>query len=344
MKIIAFTNNTGSKLYRFYPQKRLLEDPLVGWKFDITSYENYRPEVVKNYDLVIVEMFYSPQGKIIDEIHSLGKPVIYEIDDVVEDVPEGHPGYPPQPEKTQMLIDCLKKADAITTTTEQIRERYQSLNENIYVLPNYLDLEIWETPHRKPVITNGEIRIGWIGSTSHKPDLEMVLPVLKGIIDGRKRKFIHTGFGGASGGVLTEWLYGKDIFKGMKHEYVVGTLPEQFPPKIGTLGLDIGIAPLANNKFNQYKTPCKWMEYSINRIPAVYSEVVYSRVIQHGVDGFLAKDLKDWEKYLKLLINKPKLRRQIAENAYNRVKEQFDIESRITDWIDVYEGVLKKWD
>lgn len=341
MRIIAFTNNTGSKLWRFYPQKRLLEQ--LGWEFRIVSYEDFSLDIIKDFDLVIVEMFYSKQGKVIDSIHKQGKPVIYEIDDVIEDVPEGHPGFPPDTEKTQALLDCLRKVDAITTTTEQIKEKYQSINKNIYVLPNYLDLEIWENDIVIPKIKN-EIRIGWIGSTSHKPDLEMIKPVLERVICC-KRKFVHMGYGGASGGLLTEYLYGKDIFKGLAHEYVMGALPEQYPSKIKTLALDIGLAPLVDNKFNHYKTPCKWLEYSINKIPGIYSKVVYSRVVQHGVDGFLAGDLAEWEKYLRILIDKPDLRKRIAENAYQRAKNDFNIVDYIEEWLKVYEEVVKtnKW-
>ena len=83
---------------------------------------------------------------------------------------------------------------------------------------------------------------------------------------------------------------------------------------------DIALLPLNDNIFNRAKSDLKFIECANSGAVALASPVVYSDVIKDGENGFIFKDLKDFSNKLKMLIESPAKRREVAENAYNYVK------------------------
>ena len=83
---------------------------------------------------------------------------------------------------------------------------------------------------------------------------------------------------------------------------------------------DIALLPLQDNIFNRAKSDLKFIECANSGAVALASPVVYSDVIKDGENGFIFKNLKDFSNKLKMLIESPAKRREVAENAYNYVK------------------------
>lgn len=85
-----------------------------------------------------------------------------------------------QAEIDKKIVNNLKTAQYITTTTSLFAEEISKYNKNIFVLPNAID------PKEKQFTPNLEksdkIRIGWLGGSSHLKDLE----ILNGVV-GRLR-------------------------------------------------------------------------------------------------------------------------------------------------------------
>jgi glycosyltransferase involved in cell wall biosynthesis len=84
-----------------------------------------------------------------------------------------HPAYHiiRQAELDKKIVENLKMAQNITTTTPIFAAEIAKLNKNVYVLPNAIDpTDSQFTPNLEP--SNGRVRIGWLGGSSHKYDLE----------------------------------------------------------------------------------------------------------------------------------------------------------------------------
>jgi glycosyltransferase involved in cell wall biosynthesis len=78
------------------------------------------------------------------------------------------------------IMNNLKLAEYITTTTEIFAKEISSFNKNVFVLPNAVDTtEKQFIPNLEP---SDRIRIGWLGGSSHLKDLE----ILKGIVNRLK--------------------------------------------------------------------------------------------------------------------------------------------------------------
>jgi glycosyltransferase involved in cell wall biosynthesis len=94
-----------------------------------------------------------------------------------------------------MILDNIKCAENVTTTTPIFAEEISKYNKNVYVLPNAVDpTEKQFTPNSEP---SERIRIGWLGGSSHLKDLEIlngVVTKLRGdnLID--KVQFVLCGF------------------------------------------------------------------------------------------------------------------------------------------------------
>lgn len=346
-RILFVHNSTGSRLYRILPQAKHMAK--LGWDTKVRGLRSKKTgavtdELLQWADIVVVEMTYSP--KFIKACKKAGCKVVYECDDLMEYVTKDHYAHKEMNWwRTFLTYWVLTQVDVVTVTSEKLKQRYKWFNQNIHVLPNYLDLEYWEKPYLDN--TSDTIRLGWIGGNSHKEDLRFIKPVIKSILKKNKNvKFVATGFGGKhSDNPWTEFDYGEALFKDLpqgQYEFSLGTPMEVFASKIPAMRLDIGIAPVVKNKFAEAKSNCKSLEYGINRIPAVYSDFLYRDSVVDGVTGLLAKeDLKEWEKKIQHLIDNTKEERQhMGSMSRALIRDNFNFERHVQKWAQVYESLI----
>lgn len=342
MKIVAFSNTSGSKYWRLlnvsnYIQTRTDHDFFV---FDTPEYTGD----ILDADIVIGQIWNDPES--IRQVKARGARFIYEIDDLFLDVGEKHNLTKFSVKQRMLFEECLREADAITVTTPQLKSVYEQYNPNVYVLPNYFDFYWWGEPSDVRSVEN-EVRIGWCGGITHKEDLEMVIPALSEIMREMPFvKFVYCGYGGIDGTSLQSKVNeGEDIFASLprnQREYFIGVTTDLWPVKSKTLGIDIGICPLVHDTFNLGKTPIKWMEYTANGIPVIASDhPVYTSVIQNGVNGLLAKDHEWVEKLKRLILNKDQ-GRLLAHQAMKDLITKHDLEDHYQKWVAVYQDVLSK--
>ncbi len=346
MRVLTIHNGTGSRYYRIIPQLKALQQR--GYKTYLIDHNNeHIKQYIDNSDIVIFQMVFSKEW--VDYVKKQNKKVIFECDDLIHKVPKGHYSY----NETKGILNqikwwwriwqVLRRCDGFITTTEKLNDIYGWIVKQRLVYKNDCDLVHWLKEYKEN--TTDRIRILWAGSTSHSPDLEMIKPVLKEIlIKYPQSQFIYVGHGGIkSQDLQAKFIYGDDLFEGLpeNREAMLSIPANVFPYILSTLQADIGIAPLMKNVFNDCKSQCKYLEYGINRIPAVYSAHHYKDV-QHNKTGFLAETKEDWIKYLTMLIEDIKLRKQIGENAYQDVLNNYDNRKFVNEWINFIDKIYQK--
>jgi glycosyltransferase involved in cell wall biosynthesis len=205
-------------------------------------------------------------------------------------------------ERLMIIEECLRLADVVTTTTPELRELLLKFNDNVVVLPNMIPHQHWPS-ERFVRVPDGKIVIGWAGSPTHYEDLELLAGSLETILDRNENVEVK--------------LCGTNVFPFREHPRIstippakvedYHAVPEQF---------DIAIAPIKDTRFNRCKSDLKVIEFSAIGLPIVASDVApYHRSIEHGVNGYLAKNAKDWIKYLERLVRDGELRRTMGDNA-----------------------------
>jgi glycosyltransferase involved in cell wall biosynthesis len=72
----------------------------------------------------------------------------------------------------QKIVDNLKAASYVTTTTELFANEIRKFNKNVIVLPNAIDPS--EPQFTQPTPPSDKIRVGWLGGSSHLHDLKLL--------------------------------------------------------------------------------------------------------------------------------------------------------------------------
>lgn len=229
------------------------------------------------------------------------------------------------------FTECLKNADLITTPSAVLAGSFKRFNKNVKVIKNYLDFRIWN-----PIKVQKDeyIRIGYQGGWSHYEDFLTIKDTLCEIL--RKHKnVIFVLMGQGYPGAMQDFPQDRVQLEDWSNV-------EVYPWKFKTLGIDIGIAPLANNTFNTAKSEIKWEEYSALEIPCVASNIPpYSLAIADGDTGFLCCDEKEWAENLTALIESEELRLRVGKAARKYVYENYNLADKISDYIAAYDSVYK---
>lgn len=297
--------------------------------------DKYTAEMLSGCDLLVIQRDF-PRNieeyiQIHLDAHQLHIPVVFEIDDLLWELPEYHPDrlscyY------TQALLPMMFAAwaaDGITVSSPGIKQYLSFLNTNIAVLPNYLNTKLWyfQNPGSRPHET---ISIGYMGGDSHLPDLLIVEPVILNLLDryqGRV-KFITWGIKPPHtlrGHPNVEW---QPLSPGNYSSFAAYFNQQVF---------DIYIAPLDDSLFNRCKSSVKYLEYTALGIPGVCSDLEpYTSIVDPGVSGLLADSAEQWEKQLETLINDVPTRLNIASKSQEAVRKHWLLSNHYQEWTQAY--------
>lgn len=273
------------------------------------------------------------------------KKVIIDVDDNYLDILPSNPIYDkfkPTKKNRSVLSSTLFFADAITVSTEPLKQRLQKhfkevhdVNKKIFVLPNMNDIKDWNYTPRE----SEKFIIGYGGSNSHQDDLKMIFPALAKIM----KKYPHVWLE-VIGSIDKESLPIFDVFDQeslSRCDVHSGTWTfNEYPQYLAERGWKIGLAPLVDSAFTRSKSHIKWMEYSMFKIPTIASDVYPYRMplfgrdtIEHEKTGLLIKP-SEWFGSIESLIADEKKRKEIGQNAYDFVKEKWqyshDFSEKIT--------------
>jgi len=328
VKVRAFPNSSGSRYWR-------LEDPFKALRkrgIDAQVVEGGITEAVANEaDIYVLQGTIDKDGLALlyEYQQERGKKIVIDADDF----PELNPDNPHQIEHDltdalPVITRMLEVADLVTTTTQHLAYRLRDLNNNVKVLPNLMDLERWDLPKRHN--TSPFIRIGWAGSITHLDDLKLLVTPLTRIC----REFPHVQL------IFVGDLRARSLFPDCQVEVMAGVAFEQWPAKLNTLALDIGLAPLRDTPFNRCKSNIKWLEYAIAQVPGIFSPMVYQYSGFEPKFGHIAYNDEQWYQAIKMLIQFPQLRAEAADSSYQLVKHKFDLGRGIHKWEDAYQGLV----
>ena len=143
---------------------------------------DYEPKVNdlnywKNYDIVhfhrTIGHDYDNSVNLIQRLNKLGIVTIMDLDDYWLPTKE-HPVHQMviQTQLHKKIIENLKVAGHVTTTTSFFVNEISKFNKNVYVLPNAINPK--ESQFCEPTIKSEKLRFGWLGGSSHLHDLMLL--------------------------------------------------------------------------------------------------------------------------------------------------------------------------
>lgn len=275
-------------------------------------------------DLVILTRYGLPYGRdILDYFKGKGIPVVYHLDDNLLEIPpslgaaiqKSHGASEVVEERRYLLQHC----DLIYASTPYLAEHLGSLYPGQKIFTGIYAPYMARHIRKDKALAGGPQIIGYMGSRGHQEDIELVVPALSRLLDENPElQFEVFGTIQMPPALIR---FGKRVKSHKVSRNYIG-----FLNALANLNWDIGLAPLANDKFNLCKAPTKYIEYTAAGIPVVASDMlVYSAVVPDG-GGVLVQD--DWHGALDSLLKSPELRASLLTKARSFCAHAFS-ESRL---------------
>jgi glycosyltransferase involved in cell wall biosynthesis len=101
---------------------------------------------------------------------------------------------------------------------------------------------------------------------------------------------------------------------------------------LGLVNIDIGCCPLTNTAFNRAKTWIKALEYGASGAAVVASPTVYGQIIEHGCDGYIARDSGEWFTALDALVENANHRQHTVQRLQSKIKRNHTLENNVLKW------------
>lgn len=208
-------------------------------------------------------------------------------------------------------IDWVMRNSKLTIAgNAYLEDRAKSAGaKNILRLPTVVESKKYT---QKPFNRDkNKITIGWMGSPTTVKYLRELLPVLEELQKEVPFKLLV-----ANGQKSIE-------FEG---EYECLRWSEEMEVDI-IHQMDIGIMPLPDDDWERGKCSYKLVQYMACGLPVVASPVGMNKeVVDHGINGYLAKSKEEWKIFLSKLILDTELRKQLGDNGYDKVHTFFTVD------------------
>ena len=270
--------------------------------------------------------------------------LIMDVDDLIWGILPDNPVYEAFKKGSENLHNftaICNEVDYITTTNKYLRNAIshntdKSVSE-IVVFPNYIDLDNLYT-HRSPFKDTADIRLVHFGSTSHFIDLQSEefargIDMIMKVYPNVTLKTV--------GALIPKYKYrwGQRYENSYGHQDLYKWVGERMPGFMDEA--DIIVTPLDDNIYNRCKSSIKYLEASSAVKPGVWSNIrQYNEAVNHGTNGFLATTASGWYESIKKLIEDKKLRKSMAENAFETVENTHQMKDNIKLYADFFKSVL----
>ncbi|WP_312593751.1 glycosyltransferase [Stutzerimonas nitrititolerans] len=184
---------------------------------------------------------------------------VYELDDYLPNLPmkSVHRRHMPK-DIVKSLRRGLSYVDRFVVSTDVMAEAFAEFHPDIRVVRNRLDPRWWGGLPTSARRASNKPRVGWAGGASHTGDLEMITDVVKELADEVEWVFF---------GMCPEKL------KPYIHEFHEGVAIERYAEKLASLNLDLALAPVEQNLFNECKSNLRLLEYGACGFPVICSDV-----------------------------------------------------------------------
>lgn len=245
---------------------------------------------------------------------------IVEIDDLVTDIPKTNPHHL---QFGKEAISCLRRslelADRLVVSTTALADAFGAWANQVVVQPNRLERRRWEGLLKLPHQPRRRPRVGWAGSSSHVGDLRMISTVIRRL--AKEVDWIFLGL------FLPE-------LKGYAAEVHPAVPIAEYPRRLAELDLDLAVAPLEVNAFNEAKSALKILEYGILGIPVICTDILPYR------GAFPVTRVpnieSEWISAIRDLCYDSQRREREGSHLRKHIESHWILENHLNDWAETW--------
>jgi len=237
------------------------------------------------------------------------------LDDLVYMLPQYHPKQGKWPSNTRRKVkELFQNSDRVIVANVALAEEFSKMSDDILVVPNYLENWRWDSLNLPEKRNGKKLRIGWAGGQEHIADLEFIRPVVEAL---------HKE---------VDWIFMGlclDGFQPYIKENYAGVDFDRYPQLLANLNLDLAIAPLTHNKFNECKTNLRLLEYGMVGWPVVCTDIL---PYQNAPVTRVANNTNEWIRVIREKINEPEELLREGELLKQWVIDNYMLNDHIDDW------------
>ncbi|XTI73736.1 glycosyltransferase [Acidithiobacillus sp. AC3] len=287
-----------------------------GWEtmriFEPAEMERMQPD-----SIVLQRQMEWPQIEALERHKALsGAFRVFEIDDLITNLPVK------SLHKAHIHKDIAKRfrkaaglCNRLVVATEPLAQAYKGFSDEVRVQPNCIEDAVWGSLQAQRR-GNDKPRVGWAGGVGHTGDLEMVADVVRDLAEE------------------VDWIFFglcPDALKPYVREFHTGVPLPQYPAKLASLDLDLAIAPLEDNPFNEAKSHLRLLEYGILGYPVVCSDV-YPYQGDFPVVR-VSNRYRDWVRAIREAVADRQALAEMGDRLREQVRAHWLLENRLDDWL-----------
>lgn len=287
----------------------------------VISYKEFNKEIINQFDIIIFHRI--GEGNIISESdkksiisiikENKSKTFIYMIDDlIIED-------------RNGVIKDLARECDAVMCSTERLCNNFMTFNKNVYRFKTFIDCDFYNSIKNDK---NEVFTIAWISSGG------LGINIINQILERKRYMGIDFNFiaiGGQSYrliksnnircyGVISE----EDMIKLVKESHVLLN-----PITVSSREENI-IKLIYKSDVEQFLNSKSEIKYLIsgmcNSCLITSKTESYKTIINDGINGFkVSNDILDWVSIITKLYYDRDIISKVTNNAYNNIKDVYDI-------------------
>jgi glycosyltransferase involved in cell wall biosynthesis len=282
------------------------------------------------YDFVFIHREAAPLGPPIFEwmlAKIFRRKIIYDFDDAIWLTDRVHESWFLRTAKWRHKVSYICKwSYKVSCGNGYLCNYARKFNKSVIYNPTTIDTENLHNPtlHKGSNRDDNKVRIGWTGSHSTLKYLHEIESVLIKILHDYPQ---------------VEFVVIADKPPSVQAVPSVKFIPWNTETEIqDLLEFDIGIMPLPDDKWAQGKCGFKALQYMALQLPAVASPVgVNSKIIEHGVNGFLCNTPDEWESTLRKLVENSTIRKQVGLNGRKTILKYYSVNSNASNFLSLFE-------
>lgn len=214
--------------------------------------------------------------------------------------------------------NLLREAHGVICSTPWLMERCRSINPNVALAQNGLDLPRYET-HRVIRDTPATV-LGWAGGTGHEGSFQSIVPALVEVMESQPQTHFM-----AVGDDVSRFLPPHLSDRTSHHKW-----SDMLVYPMHMAKFDISLAPAMANDFFRAKSQLRLYEACAMGTPSVADPLVYDEV-DRSLVGYRAESHDDWVFGLNKLIGDVDILNYCRSRALDYCQE-IDINNRIGQW------------
>lgn len=317
-------NSTVTRIRLSVPFERMSQDGSIEWS--IHSFSDFHPRMVGCYDVFVLQRAASRSAYAAASYLVIsGAPYVYEIDDLLTEVPEFLPHQSHYSHRRSQILKMIGWANVVSVSTPVLAARILRHNDRQMIVPNYgtnaKNSALGETESGDVSVTT------MIIASSDLLLLDFIAPAMAAVQQqfGDSLRIVAIG---PAGPAL--------VARGVRVTALGILSPEEFYNHLAGLRSAFAVMPLDDSVFSSCKSAVKYFDYALASIPCICSDVSpYKDVVHDRETGVLvANTPESWAQAMRDFIERPVEREEVAKRAKERVAERHGLDITVQAWRD----------